>query len=116
MFWLFSLCLEQQGLYEAFGVTDPSVHAGLVFFGLLFTPIELVLSLVTNRFSRAHEFEADAFAATTTGNAESLVTALKTLSADSLSNLTPHPLQVFVHYSHPPVLQRIIALRALDRD
>ena len=113
MFWLFSLCLEQQGLYEAFDVADPSVHAGLVFFGLLLTPIELVLSLVTNRFSRAHEFEADAFAATTTGNAESLVTALKTLSVDSLSNLTPHPLQVFVHYSHPPVLQRITALRAL---
>ncbi|HJN43134.1 MAG: peptidase M48 [Acidobacteria bacterium] len=115
LFWLLSLFLDRQGLFDAFGVPEPSVHAGLVFFGLLFTPIELVLSIVVNRFSRRYEFEADAFAADTTGTGESLITALKTLSADNLSNLTPHPLQVFLHHSHPPVLQRITALRGLDR-
>ena len=114
LFLLLSLFLEQRGLFEAFGVAEPSVHAGLVFFGLLFTPVELLLSLVANRVSRIHEFEADAFAARTTGGAAALVSALKRLSADSLSNLTPHPLQVFLHHSHPPVLQRIAALRTLD--
>ena len=114
LFLLLSLFLEQRGLFEAFGVAEPSVHAGLVFFGLLFTPMELLLSLVANRVSRVHEFEADAFAARTTGGAAALVSALKRLSADSLSNLTPHPLQVFLHHSHPPVLQRIAALRSLD--
>jgi STE24 endopeptidase len=114
LFWLLSLFLDRAGLFDAFGVAEPSVYAGLVFFGLLFTPIELVLSILVNAFSRRHEFEADAFAADTTGNGESLVTALKKLSADSLSNLTPHPLQVFLHHSHPPVLQRITALRALS--
>ena len=114
LFLLLSLFLEQRGLFEAFGVAEPSVHAGLVFFGLLFTPVELLLSLVANRVSRIHEFEADAFAARTTGGAAALVSALKKLSADSLSNLTPHPLQVFLHHSHPPVLQRIAALRTLD--
>ncbi len=114
LFLLLSLFLEQRGLFEAFGVAEPSVHAGLVFFGLLFTPVELLLSLVANRVSRIHEFEADAFAARTTGGAAALVSALKKLSADSLSNLTPHPLQVFLHHSHPPVLQRIAALRSLD--
>ena len=113
LFWLLSLFLDQPGLFDAFAVSEPSVHAGLVFFGLLFTPIELVLSVVVNVFSRRYEFEADAFAADTTGNAESMITALKKLSADSLSNLTPHPLQVFLHHSHPPVLHRITALRAL---
>ena len=113
LFWVLSLCLRQQGLFEAFGVAEPSVHAGLVFFSLLFTPVELVLSVLVHRFSRQYEFEADAFAAETTGSAEPLVSALKKLSADNLSNLTPHPLEVYLHHSHPPVLQRIDALRAL---
>ena len=114
LFWLLSLFLDQPGLFDAFAVFEPSVHAGLVFFALLFTPIELVLSVVVNVFSRRHEFEADAFAADTTGSAEPMIAALKKLSADSLSNLTPHPLQVFLHHSHPPVLQRITALRAVS--
>ena len=113
LLWLLSLSLDQQGLFDAFSVSEPSVHAGLVFFGLVFTPIELVLSVLVNLMSRRYEFEADAFAADTTGNAEPMITALKKLSADGLSNLTPHPLQVFLHHSHPPVLERITALRAL---
>jgi len=112
LFWLLSLCLERQELFYAFGIAEPSVHAGLVCFGLLFTPVELVLSIVVHLFARRHEFEADAFAADTTGSPEPLIAALKTLSAESLSNLTPHPLEVFLHYSHPPVLERITALRA----
>ncbi len=116
IFWLLSLFLDRQGLFDAFGVAEPSVHAGLVLFGLLFTPIELALSLVVNRFSRRYEFEADAFAAETTGQATPMISALKKLSADSLTNLTPHPLHVLLHHSHPPVLERVAALRALDPD
>ena len=112
LFYVMSLVLQQAGLFEAFYMTEMSVYAGLIFFGLLFTPVELVLSLVVNTVSRQNEFEADAFAAGTTGNGEELVSALKKLSADSLTNLTPHPLHVFLHDSHPPVLQRIEALRA----
>ena len=111
LFWLLSICLQQPGLFEAFGVTEVSVHAGLVFFSLLFTPMELLLSVMVNRFSRRYEFEADAFAAETTGSSEPLIAALKKLSADNLANLTPHPLEVYLHHSHPPVLQRIDALR-----
>ena len=112
LFWLLSLFLERQGLFDAFGVDTPSVHAGLVFFGLLLTPIDLALSLVLNRLSRRYEFEADAFAAETTGGAGPMISALKKLSAESLSNLTPHPLHVWLHHSHPPVLERLAALRA----
>ena len=111
LFFVLSLVLERRVLFEAFSMTETSVYAGLVFFGLLFTPVELALSMYVNAVSRKNEFEADAFAATTTGHAEHLVAALKKLSADSLSNLTPHPLDVFLHHSHPPVLQRITALR-----
>jgi len=88
-----------------------SVYAGLLFFGLLYTPIEMILSVVMQVFSRKHEFEADRYAADTTGNPESMVAVLKKLSADNLSNLTPHPFHVFLNYSHPPVLQRIRAIR-----
>ena len=113
LFWLLAQFLERPGLFEAFAVSEPSVYAGMVFFGLLFTPIDLVLSVLINLVSRKHEFEADAFAAATTGAVEPMVAALTKLSTDSLSNLTPHPLQVFLHHSHPPVLRRIAALRAL---
>ena len=109
--WVLSFFLEQEALFAAFGVGEPSVYAGLVFFGLLFTPIDLALSVFVNRFSRKHEFEADRFAAETTGDGEPLIAALKKLSADTLTNLTPHPLAVALEYSHPPVLQRIDALR-----
>ena len=91
-----------------------SLYAGLVFLSLLFRPVELVLSVLVHVFSRRHEFEADRFAAATTGSGASLVSALKKLSADNLSNLTPHPMDVFLHHSHPPVLQRIGALQRLS--
>ena len=110
MLWILSLFLAQQGLYLAFDVATPSVYAGLVFFSLLFRPVDLVLSLFMRVLSRRHEFEADRFAAETTGSGAPLVDALKKLVADNLSNLTPHPMDVFLHYSHPPVLQRIGAL------
>src|SRR5262249_5113964 len=111
MLFLLSLFLTRRELFEAFFVETPSVHAGLVFFALLFAPIELVLSIGTHAYSRRNEFAADAYAARTTGGGESLAQGLKRLSADSLSNLTPHPLHGFLHCSHPPVLKRIQALR-----
>lgn len=111
VFFLLSRVLVEPELYAAFGVATPSVHAGLVFFGLLYTPLELVLSLVQQALSRRNEFEADAFARATTGRAEALVRALERLSADSLSNLTPHPFYVALHLSHPPLPARVAALR-----
>ena len=111
MFWLLSFFLKKPALFAAFGVSEPSVYAGLVFFGLLFTPIDLVLSVAVHARSRQNEFEADEFAVQTTGSCEPLVSALKKLSVDTLSNLTPHSLTVALSYSHPPLLQRITAMR-----
>lgn len=110
VFFLLSIFLEREGLYAAFGVEKPSVYAGLVFFGLLYSPLDLVLSFFVHAFSRRNEFEADAFARDTTGRPETLVRALKRLAADSLDNLTPHPLYVKLHYTHPPMPERVAAL------
>jgi len=111
VFYLLSLFLQHDGLFAAFGVEQRSVHAGLVFFSLLYTPLELVLSLGLHAFLRKNEFEADAYARTTTGAPERLVSALQRLSADSLTNLTPHPLYVVLHHTHPPLVERVRALR-----
>lgn len=116
LFFLLSLVLEYDLLFEAFYMTETSVYASFVFFGLLFTPVDLILSMYVNATSRKNEFEADAFAAATTGRGKDLISALKKLSADSLANLTPHSLEVFLHYSHPPVLQRIAVLRQISAD
>ena len=113
--YLLSIFLHHQGLFAAFFMDRTSIHAGLIFFSLLLTPLELPLGLIMNTLSRKHEFEADCFAVTTTGDGEILITALKKLAADNLANLTPHPLQVALHYSHPPMLQRINAIRRCGR-
>lgn len=113
LFGLLSLFLGNAELAAAFGVSEPSVYTSLVFFALLYTPVEMVLSLLMHAFSRRNEFEADEFAARTTGRAPDLASALKKLAADSLSNLTPHPLYVALHHSHPPLLRRLAALRAV---
>jgi STE24 endopeptidase len=113
LFWLISLFLDSAPLFEAFGVSQPSVYVGLVLFALLYTPIELVLSLVMHAFSRKHEYEADEYAVRNTGTGEALVEALKKLSVENLSNLSPHPFYVALHHSHPPLLARIRAIRAV---
>ncbi len=111
MFYILSLFLNNTGLFEAFGMEHLSIYASLFFFGFLYSPISMVLSIVANIFSRRHEYEADAYAASTTARPQDLISGLKKLSVSNLSNLTPHPLHVFLNYSHPPVLARIIALR-----
>ncbi|WP_272700812.1 M48 family metallopeptidase [Desulfovibrio sp. Fe33] len=114
IFYLMSLFLESEGLFAAFGMEHQSLYAGLVFFVLLYTPLSLALSIAANRLSRKHEFEADAFSARTTGRPDTLISALKKMSASHLSNPTPHPLTVWLEYSHPPVLARIKALAAVN--
>jgi len=111
LFLLLSIFLQFRGLFDAFYMDQVSLYTGLVFFGLLFSPIDLVLSIFMQMFSRKNEYEADAFAAKTISKSESMVTALKKLSRDNLSNLTPHPFYAFLNYSHPPVLERIRAIR-----
>jgi STE24 endopeptidase len=115
MFALLSLFLQVQGLFEAFYMDSMSVYAGLVFFGMLYAPIEMILSMVMQMISRKYEFEADAFAATTIENPEAMVDVLKKLSKDNLSNITPHPFYVFLNYSHPPVLERIRSIREVGK-
>jgi STE24 endopeptidase len=110
--FLFSVFLHRPGLFAAFGVQEPSVYAGLVFLSLLLVPLDVLLSLGARVVSRRYEREADAFAVATTGAGAPLADALARLSADSLANPTPHPLYVFVNHSHPPVLERVRALRA----
>lgn len=117
LFWVLSFFIRQPGLYEAFGLpgTPPlPLYAGLIFFSFLYTPVSTLLNILTSILSRKFEYEADAFAVKTTGNNEPLIEGLKKLSVDNLSNLTPHPLLVFLEYSHPPVLQRINAMREQD--
>ncbi|MDR8392908.1 M48 family metallopeptidase [Aliifodinibius sp. S!AR15-10] len=111
MFLLLSIFLNAGGLYDAFYMEQQSVYTGLIFFGMLYAPIDMILSIFMQIISRKHEFQADRFAAETTGQPENMVQALKKLSKDNLSNLTPHPFYVFLNYSHPPVLQRIEAVR-----
>ncbi len=111
MFFLLGRMMESRSLFDAFGVKETSVYLSLVLFGILMQPVGELLGIGGNILSRKHEFEADAYAAKVTGDPDAMVSALKQLSKDNLSNLTPDPAYVFLNYSHPPVIQRIEALR-----
>jgi len=109
--FILSLFINNPKISLAIGVSTPSFHAALVGFALLYSPISEITGLVMNYLSRKFEFQADDFAKTTFA-ATPLVSSLKKLSKKSLSNLTPHPAYVFVHYSHPPLVERIQNLKA----
>ena len=111
MFFLLSLFINSQWLFEAFRMEKQSVYAGIIFFGFLYSPISMVTGIISSRLSRKHEYEADAYAVTTYKKPEAMTDALKKLSVDNLSNLHPHPFKVFLEYSHPPTLERIKAIR-----
>ena len=104
--FILSLFINSPILSEALGVSIPSFHIGLIAFGILYSPISEVTGLFMNFMSRKFEYEADNFAKETFER-NALITSLKKLSKNSLSNLTPHPAFVFAHYSHPTLLQRI---------
>ncbi|MDA3843430.1 MAG: M48 family metallopeptidase [Candidatus Kapabacteria bacterium] len=114
LFYLLSFFLNKPELFEAFYMEETSIYAGLIFFGLLYTPVEMIISVFMSHSSRKNEYEADWFAAETTNAPDEMINALKKLSEHNLSNLTPHPFYVFINYSHPPVLQRITALRKFE--
>ena len=112
-FFILSLFMNNKELFKAFKMEHLSVYASLIFFMFLYSPIELVLSIFGNIFSRKNEYEADSYSIGTTGDANSMISALKKLSVENLSNLTPHSLNVFLNYSHPPILKRIETIKNL---
>ena len=109
MSFFFELCLKLPEISIALGGLESSFHLGLVGFSIIFSPISILSGIIMNYNSRKNEFEADAYAKETF-NGKDLSLALKKLSVDSLSNIYPHPLYVFFHYSHPPLIQRLRAL------
>ena len=108
--FILSLFIKNPLLSEALGVSKPSFHIGLVAFGVLYSPISMITGLVMNFISRKFEFQADDYAKKTF-ESKSLISSLIKLSKNSLSNLTPHSLYVFFHYSHPTLLHRIQKLK-----
>ena len=108
--YILSFFIDSKLLANALSVSEPSFHIGLIAFGVLYSPISEITGLIMNYFSRKFEYQADDYAKSYFG-AKPLITALKKLSKNSLSNLTPHKAYVFMHYSHPTLLQRVKAMR-----
>ena len=107
MFFVLSLFIKNTILFAAFGMREVSVYASFVFFTFLYTPINLLFMVFGNFLSRKNEYEADEYALLTYSKPHAFVSALKKLSVNNLSNLTPHYFKVFMEYTHPPVLERI---------
>ena len=112
LFWLFSLCVNNAALSEALGGDRAYFQLGLIAFAILYSPVNLILGVGMNVWSRSNEYEADAFAARYY-EGDYLVSGLKKISVKSLSNLTPHPLYEYIYYSHPSLLKRIDAIKRI---
>lgn len=108
--YVFSLFTVNPMLSWALGAKVHSIHMVILAFGIIYSPISTVVGMALNLLSRANEFQADRYAKLHY-NADHLISALKKLSRENLSNLTPHPVYVFFHYSHPTLMQRIVALK-----
>ena len=113
MFYLLEFFIKNQLLFDAFKMDYISNYAGIVFFSILYSPINVFLSIVLNAHSRKNEFDADKYSVETIDDKKNLILALKNLSVSNLSNLNPHPFYVFLNYSHPPILKRIEAIQNL---
>lgn len=112
IFALLGWLLGNPNLSKALGSQTPSFHLSIIAFFLLFTPVSTLLALINNTFSRHNEYQADQYSIDTyPGAREHMYSALKKLSVESLSNLNPHPVYVAVHYSHPPILDRLANLK-----
>ena len=110
--FILSLFIGNEALSKALQSDIPSFHLGLITFGILYSPISTIIGLVSGMFSRKNEYQADRFTANYKLG-EALGSALKKLSVKNLSNLRPHPVYVFFHYSHPTLLQRLEALKKI---
>lgn len=106
MLFLFSLIVNNPMLSQAMGAGNASFHIGLIAFGILYSPLSLAIGLISNYISRKNEFQADKFVKDN-NMSEYLASSLKKLSVKNLSNMMPHPVYVFFHYSHPTLLQRL---------
>ena len=113
MLYILSLFINNEQLFSVFSMQEGnlSIYASLVFFSMLYSPISLIIGIFFSITSRKNEFSADAYSAETAKMPESLISGLKKMSKENLSNLTPHWLNVFLNYSHPPVLKRIGVLK-----
>jgi STE24 endopeptidase len=107
LFFLLSVSVGNNFLFQAFGVEQTSIYASFLFFSIFYSPVSGALGLWGLALSRKYEFEADDFAKETYGRGDVLAHGLKKMSVENLSNLTPHPLKVFLSYTHPPVLERV---------
>ena len=112
MLFILSLFIDNPVLAGALGAEQSSFHMGILAFGILYSPISMILGLLMNMLSRKNEFAADKYAGEN-WNPGHLQEALKKLSVNNLSNLRPHPAYIFVYYSHPPVLKRLEALEEI---
>lgn len=111
IFFILSFFIGNKDLFDAFSMQHMSVYGALVFFSFLYAPVSKILSVIQNIISRKYEYEADEYSVRTYGKPAQMTEALKKLSVDNLANLTPHRFKVFMEYSHPPVLQRIQAIK-----
>ncbi len=116
MFYILSFFISYKGLFEAFYVQSPSIYAGLIFFGMLYAPLDGLMGIGVQAISRHHEYAADRFAVQTSGRKSEMIEALKKLTVHNLSNLQPHPFYVLLNYSHPPILKRIEAIEKINLD
>ncbi len=112
---VFALVLGNDVFSTAFGFDSVNFGFSLMLLGVLLEPISIIINLVTAFLSRKHEYQADNFAATKFSS-EHIINALKVLAKENFANLTPHPLYVKLTYSHPPIVDRIRAIRKVENN
>ena len=105
-------------MYAAFGFDDadrptPTIIALLLFFQTLWAPVDKILSFFMTIFSRMNEFAADKFSVDL-DMSKKLQSGLCKIHLENLGAMAPDPLYSPYHYSHPPLVERLSAMMAMD--
>jgi STE24 endopeptidase len=114
LLYLAYLVVGSPVLYSAFNIRHTPVYAGLFLVSLYLSVAGFFLSPVGASVMRRYERQADRMAFELTGTARPMINALKRLAKDNLTNLHPHPLYAWFYYSHPPLIERVEYLQAMD--
>ncbi len=113
MLGLLSVLKEAGWFYQGLGVSSQTDATALALFFLTLPVFLFPLSPLMSLYSRKHEFEADAFAASLTHPGH-LISALVRLYRDNAATLTPDPVYSLFYDSHPKAVERIGKLESYD--
>jgi STE24 endopeptidase len=107
---ILAFIMTTERFFTDFGFSTINLAFGLILMTLVLEPVILLFGIGINTYVRSREYLADSFGAKHTSK-EAMISALRKTAKESIANLNPHPLYVFVKLNHPTLSQRLANIK-----